>query len=99
MLLPNISRRADRITATAVLKDSPVRDTLDLGVHGNLNVYLYLTDNNAIAQVALDMDKNQAFGFADEILDALKNSGATFDPTSLTKSELTHLIARMRARA
>ncbi len=99
MLLPTISRRVDRITAIAVLKDSPVRDTLDLGVHGNLNVYLYLTDDNTISQVELDMDKNQAFGIADEILDALKNSGATFDPTCLTKSELTHLIARMRAHA
>lgn len=99
MISNTVTRKADVISAVAVLTDEQILETIDLGVHGNLNVYVYVSVANTITQVELDMDKYQAFGVADEVLDALRNCEADFDPSTLTKSELTWLIARMRARA
>lgn len=99
MLFSNISEHNNTVTATAVLKDTLIRETRDLGTHGNLHVYLHISNSNAIAQVELEMDKRQAFGFANEVLESFETSGAVFDPNSLTYSELVHLIACMRARS
>lgn len=99
MISNTVTRKADVISAVAVLTDEQILETIDLGVHGNLNVYVYVSVANTVTQVELDMDKYQAFGVADEILDVLHNCEADFDPLTLTKSELTWLIARMRARA
>lgn len=99
MISNTVTRRADVISAMAVLTDEQIFKTVDLGVHGNLNVYLYISAANTITQVELDMDKYQAFGIADEVLDGLHDCEADFDASTLTKSELTWLIARMRARA
>lgn len=99
MISSHITRKADVISAVIVLSNDPILETLDLGVHGNLNVYLYVSNKNTVTQLELDMDKYHAFGIADEVLDALKNSGVDFDRDELTKSDLTLVIARMRARA
>lgn len=99
MISNTVTRKADVISAVAVLTDEQILETIDLGVHGNLNVYVYVSVANTVTQVELDMDKYQAFGVADDVLDALHNCEADFDSSTLTKSELTHLIARMRARA
>lgn len=99
MISNTVTRKADVISAVAVLTDEQILETIDLGVHGNLNVYVYVSVANTVTQVELDMDKYQAFGVADDVLDALHNCEADFDPLTLTKSELTWLIARMRIRA
>lgn len=99
MISSTINRKADSITALAVLTDEPILDTLNLGVHGNLNVYLYLAPDRSVTQVELDMDKYHPFGVAEDVLDALHECDAQFDPSTLTGEDITHLIARMRIRA
>lgn len=98
MISSHITRKADVISAVIVLSDDKISETVDLGVHGNLNVYLYVSDKNTVTQLELDMDKYHAFGVADEVLDALRGSGVDFDRAALTKSDLTQVIARMRVR-